>query len=452
MSARGNSIVGGQNPFDKLPLELLELIFAYKEAQYLECWKIAAVCSRWRRTVFSISSLWTGIWISRRMSKPDAFRRMICRINGSLDHASTQLLDVYWGSSFHGKEAATLGRLLALRAPFSRWRSLRLQTPVTLSPGALFHAPSMQGFTALESLSMGGAQTCPEMLHIIGQTATARLVELDIQGSYISPAEFLRHGGESILKFVRTMKIDNQFSNHSSFGRHIFPPNVTNLHTFAIPLIPLPHIRHLIAKGTPLLHLQKSSFPSLITLDISFASAADKFGDSILFPSLTYLVYRGPSFSQLPLIHAPALVSLQLRGNHIWKASAEDMLVHAFQKNLQYNLTPSSLTIDVHVRKSTMIIMISRHIERLRDLCVTLPSEEIAQHVVEHLLKASQDTYGSIIYAILSKLTLKLLWVTNDHPKWRALARKLVDSPNFSSMETVFIEWKDGSSLLERRT
>jgi hypothetical protein len=153
-----------------------------------------------------------------------------------LDHTANQLLDVTWIAGISDKCFMDTLQFIREKAPFSRWRTLR----VFISSGLPDDVPwsSADAFPNLESLIIRGEMD-RNLLSVMDCTTTSRLKVLDL-----SAVPFIE-ASDMLLSFAKSLRHTSSLlikGFYWSSEEPVIPANVVNLHLEWAYHDPPPHV------------------------------------------------------------------------------------------------------------------------------------------------------------------------------------------------------------------
>ena len=164
----------------RLPTELIILLFQQCESDIRSRLALTHTCQLWRQIAVNTASLWTNIVIRPMARKWGThFDNFISIMGMQLDRIANLLLDVEWITRVDDEFFVATLRLIREKAPFRRWRTLKMDLS-----GHLRHDASLSSigaFTNLEVLVVCGNPHF-SVLGVIDCMITSRLKVLDVTG------------------------------------------------------------------------------------------------------------------------------------------------------------------------------------------------------------------------------------------------------------------------------
>jgi hypothetical protein len=246
--------------------------------------------------------IWTSIYIDTLFREPNVrLDHFLSLLGMQLDRTADLLLDVDWMAMI-GEEffVATL-RLIRQKAPFSRWRTLRLVLP--RGPNQSIHWSTSDAFTNLQSLSVWH-RTDTTILRIIDGTITSHLDVLDLTTWSAS-----QHPS-TMVSFPRSFTHISSLllgSLPSTLDTPFLPANVVSLQLDEAGAHPFPHIQTYMLKACLFLQTNTINLGNVTTLIVR---GPIRIACEVLLPALLQLTLSTIQMDPDGRIEAPALNTL----------------------------------------------------------------------------------------------------------------------------------------------
>jgi F-box-like len=285
----GRTSIGGSAAQSKLPVELLLLIFNLCDSAIRPRLVLTHTCQRWRRIAVSYPRLWTNLHIKmRNVSTATSYKHFESLLIMQVDRSGGLPLDVVWIASFEDLYAIQSLCVIRDKAPFSRWRSVKLWVGGS-KPQVKSFLGSIVAFPNLESLVISDYVDIYVAM-ILCRAAMPKLQMLDLRAGNDL------HWEETVIMSLNT---------------HRPPLPITTLHVgvrerHTFPGIINYKLGNCIFRADALVDLR--SMTSLIVDDTLHVFE----GCGVLLPALQYLRLMSMSIDREGKIEAPLLQTLHL--------------------------------------------------------------------------------------------------------------------------------------------
>jgi hypothetical protein len=288
----------------KLPPEILSIIFNYLGRNTRDLAQVTGVCKRWRGIAIHYPYLWTSIIIKTRGLSWRQLKRHFSCINLSLDRAGDLLLDIGWHSG-NAQSARMFYNLFHTKGTFDRWKTLSLDIDHDVDH-PLAPIREVDKFSNLKYLKLVSNPPY-SYLDLIGTTAT-KLHTLELASNFRCPLSFHTEY-KDILERITTLNVWSQIVIPIA----PLPQNVTNLHVYTMPNLPITHVRHLFVTAVGREFFSAQKLGNLVTLLINH-SVEDSHTDlPITLPNLLWLGFKGNAFITIGAFIVPSLHTLSIK-------------------------------------------------------------------------------------------------------------------------------------------
>ena len=231
---------------------------------------LLGVCFLFRDILLSTSDLWTSLRIISSYEHPDAFERLLWRLDVQIQRCGSLMLDVHWNTSLynHWNHTAELFAMLSKNAPFSRWKSVVIEwcDCGDMEDDIL---TGMGDFRNLVSLKV--YECAPgRLLRWVNDSVTSKLTKLEVFLPETRINTF-RSEMDSILNYISVIRLPNFDGNPLI----TLPENIKDITTLLLPEYPIPHVTSVTTTGSnPLQRFRAQQIQNLRYLSTMFTRLA----------------------------------------------------------------------------------------------------------------------------------------------------------------------------------
>ena len=444
---------GIESPIFRLPTELILHIFKQCGPGTRHRIRISHTCRRWRQIAVNDASLWTKIHIQTGFRTEDTRSdNFLSFLSMQLDRTADRLLDVTWIAGMSDELFVGTLHLIREKAPFSRWRTLRVKLLGDLhidAPWSTFDA-----FANLESLLVWKG-TDDTIIGVIDATITSRLDVLD-----------LRTWPEGWRTNIMT-SFPRSFTHISSLLLVSYPS------TLGTPSLPAN-----VAKLQLDRQRQQHLFPHVQTYELGECTFSRR--NSIDLRSMTTLIVKDnltitcqvllPALRELKIgtlwidthekIEAPALDILCFTDVRTLGVETNTIPLRRTDGSLLepgYLLSPNvSISSDSHLLPVTLITLLAKS-PKVTHATLRFDHWYFAKRMLEELLKLktatdSPSAENKILCPRLSELRLEFDWEFSgwlESRKWLIDTLKARKEAGLTTPRSIYVSWKgEGTYIL----
>jgi hypothetical protein len=356
-----------ESPVFRLPTELTMLIFRHCSSEIRNRLILTHTCRRWRCIAINDAALWTSISIQTVAVKENERLEYLSLLGMQLDRTANLLLDVeFYIPNVADEFSVAVLQLLCQKAPFSRWRTLEMQTKprsrriAAATPWSADDAPwsAADAFTNLESLLVCDGNNNP-IIRAIDHRITSRLKYLEVNGHGVAPEDLLTCFAKS-LTHISTLCLDYLLPMPY---RSFLSVNVVNLELGSAYYHFFPHIQTYTLIGCSFTQTSSVDLRSMTTLIVTNILEIE-YNVQVSLPALRELKLGHLKMMRRAKIEAPALDILYFMTPWSFRLGYESEELSETDRSFSetgYLLSPNaSIMSDSYLPSNTLIHLLAK--------------------------------------------------------------------------------------------
>jgi hypothetical protein len=413
---------------DRIPVELLLVIFYFFRPDITTLVSITHTCRRWRLIATETASLWTDVKLQiHPVSNLTAHGNSISLLDMQLERTGGLLLDVAWWGHIWEYCNPRILTIIRGKAPFSRWRKLELWLVGDKGSEDTIFSPT-DIFTNLESLIIAQYKF-DRLSQNISQRTTARLRIFEVgpvNSTLPTVVELLPHPMKHISCLIAYVP------SNSNEVRPVLPPNIVELRTprrlsHPFPYISTYELNVCLFRSDYTIDLQNLTTLTVISILTVFPEC------HVVLPSLRHLSYGDLRLSYGAKLETPMLESLRIMTGDDGDITTRIKNQYDALHHPGYLVSPKkSLFVELSLPEEGVALLLDRSPE-VEYVLLVINDAKYAQKIMEEILigvgtKGLAYRQSKWFCPRLSELRMNFEWEIGDVVLWKERSSKVVEA------------------------